>query len=159
MTRALVMASLFLLAFATNASAQVREGERLDVTVETITGDVVQLGADDDRIVIVEFWATWCSPCRRALPALSRLAAEHGDVRVVAISIDDRLRRVEKATRGLALDVVWDRRQALLATFSPPAIPTTYIIDRDGYVSAILEGFESIEDVAVAVDHARRGAP
>lgn len=136
--------TLALMLFAGPAYAQIREGDTVRERVVTIDGREVALGAGGP-VVVVEFWATWCKPCRHALPMLDALVADLGaeEVTVVAISIDSRLAPVERAVTGLGIDVVWDRSQALLRRFSPPAIPTTFVISPDGLVVAVGDGFDS----------------
>lgn len=107
----------------------------------------VQLGTLDggsrmvqlrDRITVVNFWASWCAPCKKELPELDRIHAAFRDrgVQFVAISID---RDVEKAGRFIAeqkidLPVYHDRPEGLARALDLPHLPYTYVIDDNGDV-------------------------
>lgn len=93
------------------------------------------------RVVIVEFWATYCTPCERSFPRYQKLIDRFGeDVAVIAISLDDpedvgRGALVDFAERtGARFPIVWDRDQTMKAAYDPPALPTSFVIDRDGNI-------------------------
>lgn len=98
----------------------------------------------EGRVVVVNFWATWCGPCRVELPHLQaldeRLAGDQ--VEVVTISVDTSERLVEALTRriGLDLPVFVDIEGELADEFKPPAMPTTYVLAPDGTIHDVLQG-------------------
>nr|MDQ3370349.1 TlpA family protein disulfide reductase [Myxococcota bacterium] len=106
-------------------------------------------GIAPGKITVIDFWATWCQPCIKALPKLERLAREHPDIDVVTINLDD-----APAARAL-----WDAQQytmKLLADdgdvslrYGVTTIPHTVVIDRDGIVRRVGRG--SALDVAATV--------
>ena len=126
------------------------------------------------RIYVVDFWATWCGPCRAAIPHLTRLAKKHpGEIEVIGISISEtqetpedreyigRVRTfVRKMGEQMEYRVAVDRPDRFMhATWFKPAgtggIPTAYIIDRDGRVAWV--GIGSPDDVERIVEQVRSG--
>jgi peroxiredoxin len=106
------------------------------------------------KILLLNFWTTWCPPCRGELPDLARLHRDFdaGKVAVVGISIDDRGTPAEiQAKLRQALNqyqieypVFFDSRMELYQAFgSFPAIPTTFLIDAQGQVRKVYEGARS----------------
>jgi thiol-disulfide isomerase/thioredoxin len=83
---------------------------------------------------VINFWATWCAPCAKELPALEKLSREMGDqVAVVAISVDSDWEPVKKFfARGTALPVLLDRDKAVAKRFGTEKFPETFLIDSSG---------------------------
>jgi thiol-disulfide isomerase/thioredoxin len=116
---------------------------------ETFTapdGAPVDLTHFRGKVVLVNFWATWCAPCLREMPALDRLqAAEGGDrFQVVTISVDRQgLDAVTPFLKRLGirhLSAYLDSRSKLMHAFGARGLPTSYLIDADGTLIGYLEG-------------------
>ncbi len=99
------------------------------------------LGQD---VIILDFWATWCGPCREALPTLSEVASAYQDrgIKLFAVdlgeSTDDVKTYLEQS--GLPLTVVMDDDGSVAAAYEADAIPQTVIIDRKGTVRYVHVG-------------------
>jgi len=110
-----------------------------------LDGTPFDLAAQHGKVVLVDFWATWCEPCKLSLPryaALERKLAGKG-FSVLTISVDedvDVLKRFVIATK-LTLKVLHDQEQQLAERFAPPKMPTAYLVGRDGKISWIHESF------------------
>ncbi len=109
-------------------------------------GKTVSLKDFDGKVVLVNFWATWCAPCVRELPSIDRLAAslDGEEFKVVAISIDRGGKPVaRKMLRRLKLknlDLYLDRENTAVREFGVRQMPTTYVFDRKGREVGKLEG-------------------
>lgn len=114
-------------------------------------GESVSPGANSGKVVIVDFWATWCEPCRESFPAYERMTKEH-DVVVLGVSVDDEPDDIPRfvADTKVHFPVAWDRDQRVSKVYKPPAMPTSYIIDSEGIVRHVHAGFHPGEDAAIA---------
>jgi thiol-disulfide isomerase/thioredoxin len=107
----------------------------------TLDGKPVRL---DGSVTVVNFWATWCKPCRHELPALDRLDREIAPDggRVVAVSLDlerDNVRRFVKANH-LGLQVCHDGPDGLAQILKLDEVPYTVVLDRKGAIAYTLAG-------------------
>lgn len=99
------------------------------------------------NIVILDFWATWCGPCRQALPILSQVAAEYQDRGVEFFAVD--LRESPEDVQQfldetmLSLAVVMDRDGAISDLYQVEYVPQTVIIGKDGTVAVVHVGSSS----------------
>ncbi len=111
------------------------------------------------RVALVNVWATWCLPCMEELP---RLAALHERLdpalaTVVALNVDPTEARARAVLKRLGADlpVIYDPGGVLTATLAPPALPTSWLVDRDGQIRAVYAG--ALDDEAlVGVETALR---
>ena len=97
------------------------------------------------HVVLVDFWASWCAPCKASFPALAKLHADYAarGVVIVAVSVDEKpadfAAFVKKWSPPFA--VLHDRGQQLVRTVRVPAMPTTYLLDRAGRVRFLHQGY------------------
>jgi len=89
-------------------------------------------------VVVLDFWASWCAPCRTTFPKLDALARELKDqgVDVLAVSVDEKRKDLDAFLdeHSAALDVLLDPHADAAAKFGVTAIPSMYVIDRDGMI-------------------------
>lgn len=113
------------------------------------------------ELTVLDFAATWCTPCRRSLPRLQEFQDSHPELRVVVISVDDTKAARDRlvADLGLHLPVVWDEAHEIAEHYRPQAMPATVVLDATGEV--VLRTTGSDEDDwqrLVAFVEARLGA-
>lgn len=133
--------------------------------IATADGQETSLAAFQGRVVLLNFWATWCAPCVREMPSLDRLQARLGSegLEVVAVSEDFAgLDLVEPFFERLKLEnlaIYLDSDGALSRAFGIAGLPTTLLIDRQGRVVGGLEGpaeWDSEEAVALIRHYLRQ---
>lgn len=123
-----------------------------DFTLPTLDGKA-SLSLRDFRgqVVLVDFWASWCAPCKRSLPHLAGIENEFGGVKVVTVSVDDiRENGVEFLRRNrVKVTALHDRDKTVAKRFNIPAMPSAVIIDREGIIRYVHSGYveEDIESM------------
>lgn len=106
----------------------------------TLEGDSVALSDLQGEVVLLNVWATWCTPCRQEIPELQALHEEHADrgLRVVGVTVDSR--SAEPQVRqfieefDMTYDVWVDPDQTAVSTFEAIGVPLTVLIDREGQI-------------------------
>jgi len=111
------------------------------------TADSLDLARFRGKVVLVDFWASWCEPCRHSFPWLNAMQAKYGDRGLVVIGVNVDRDRAD-ADRFLhevpaTFQVVYDPAGALATRFDLPGMPASYIIGRTGDVVAHHIGFRS----------------
>ena len=145
--RAAVVCSSILLC-AAPASAKVGKGQRAPAfSLTSLKGEQVSLAAQAGKVVVIDFWAQWCEPCKRELPELDKLQKDYAKkgVKVLTINIDKQRDNADRLARtlGISLEVLLDPAGSIAATYDLPKMPTSYLVDRSGVVRYVHEGFES----------------
>jgi thiol-disulfide isomerase/thioredoxin len=129
------------------------------VTGTTLTGGRFQLSADRGAVVVMNFWGSWCTPCREEAPALGALARHFSapGVRFVGVDIRDDPASAEAFMRDFRIGYpsLNDPNDAVALDFSgtvPPAgIPTTLVIDRTGRIAARIIGPASYDGLKALI--------
>jgi peroxiredoxin len=109
-----------------------------DVTLRTANGDTVRLADLKGRVVLVDFWASWCAPCKTSFPALDALFREYRErgVEVLAVNVDEQRHNADAflAERPYALTVLFDPSGASAEAFGVEGMPSSFIVDREGAI-------------------------
>jgi cytochrome c biogenesis protein CcmG, thiol:disulfide interchange protein DsbE len=121
-------------------------GRPVDLVVPDLEGQLVKL-EPHGQVQVIDFWATWCDPCRDQLPVLDLLAAAHAaqGLSVSGISVDEDLAQVKAFAAAVPVHfrLFWDKGGARLAErLDLQRLPTTLVLDRAGVVRFVHVGFE-----------------
>jgi peroxiredoxin len=146
----LIIAAALLTAGA--AFAGVQKGQRApEFSLPSLKGTTVTLGSMKGKVVLVDFWAQWCEPCKKELPQLDRLAREYAakGVVIVAVNIDKQRENAERMVKqlGVSLPVLLDPAGSVAGSYDLPKMPTSFVIDKKGIVRFVNEGFDGPKDV------------
>ena len=138
-----------------------------DFTVETLSGGKLSLAGLAGKVVLVDFWATWCGPCRLALPELQTLAAKmkREPFELVSVSADRYLSTLRDfvSKNKMTWPQLWDEKGELARNFSVASYPSYFLIDPDGVLISNIRGWspeigqEIAKNVRDAVDRAKAG--
>ena len=118
--------------------------EAPDFEVATPEGGRLRLRDFRDKVVFLNFWATWCIPCRREMPAMEKLYREFRDqgFTIIALDLNEPVAAVQAFVKelGLTFPVGIDPGMVNFATYGGRALPTSYLIGRDGMILGIIIG-------------------
>ncbi len=122
-------------------------GRPLQLALSDMSGHRVDVAADEGKVRVVDFWATWCEPCRDALPFLDQLRREYGGrgLSVYAVTVDEDPAQVRAFLQQVPVGfpVLWDKGGKRYAdAFEIQRLPTTYIIDRRGIVRFVHQEYD-----------------
>lgn len=110
------------------------------------------LDAYAGKVLIVDFWATWCQPCKQSFPAYQKLVMElGGDLVVLGVSQDDDAKGIPAflSETGAKFPVVWDDGKALAKAYDPPTMPTAFVIDKSGIVRFVHVGYHAGDEATL----------
>jgi thiol-disulfide isomerase/thioredoxin len=110
----------------------------IDEPTRSEQATLVEFSSFSGRIVLLNFWATWCEPCEREMPAMERLyqALPREDFELVAVAIDDKEEDVRafQERYQLSFPILLDLDQAVYAEYQTMGVPESLLIDRDGRI-------------------------
>ncbi|HTI45393.1 MAG TPA: TlpA disulfide reductase family protein [Casimicrobiaceae bacterium] len=122
-------------------------------SLATSQGETIALERLRGQVVYVDFWASWCGPCKRSFPWMNELAARYGrdGFTIVAVNVD---KKAEDAQRFLAatparFTVVYDAAGATPSAYAVKGMPSSYLVDRSGRVVMVEQGFRDEDKAAV----------
>lgn len=139
-------ATLSLCLGAANVSAKPVSGEKSpDFTLKSKDGGNMRLSEQRGNIVLVNFWASWCGPCREELPAFEELYQEYQDlgVEILAVNVDDDPEKANVLLDDIEVSfpVLFDTSGDVSQLYDVNAMPTTVMVDRDGNVRLLHPGY------------------
>ena len=118
-----------------------------DFTLRALDGQKLRLGEQRGRVVLVNFWATWCGPCRQEMPHLNKLYEKYRSSGFVllGVNVDDDTRQAAGVADklGVKFPVLPDADKRVSRQYDLSAMPSTVLIDRDGKVRYLHRGYQS----------------
>lgn len=150
-----------------SAGAEAQEVGSRAPTFELPTANKpVRLADLKGQVVYVDFWASWCAPCKLSFPFMNDLQAKYGrlGLTIVAISLDRKREDADKflASMPAKFLIAYDTDNKVAQSYQPKGMPTSFLIGADGKVRAVHVGFreddrEKIEkEIRVALGVARK---
>jgi thiol-disulfide isomerase/thioredoxin len=116
-----------------------------DFSLDLLSGGETSLSEHTGKVVFLNFWATWCPPCREEMPSMQTLYDELADegLEILAVNVleDAETARGFIDEEGFTYPVMLDTNGRVMMRYGVRAYPTTYIIDRDGNVLGVRPGF------------------
>lgn len=123
------------------------DGPAPDFTLKSNGGENIRLAEQRGNVVMLNFWASWCGPCRQEMPHLNDISAEYSGLgfTLMGINVDENQADADRAIHDLkvAFPVLFDSDNQVAELFSVDAMPTTIIIDKDGNVRHLHRGYKS----------------
>lgn len=155
--RRLLLAAVLLAAIAPAGAATLNRSAP-DFTLPSAAGPNLRLQEQRGRVVMLNFWATWCGPCKREMPQLNRLYTKYRASGFVLMGVnvdEDPLNAIGVSTKlGVQFPVVFDSNKNVSKLYDLVTMPSTVLIDRDGRVRYVhrgyKDGFEDTYDHQIA---------
>jgi thiol-disulfide isomerase/thioredoxin len=121
-----------------------------DFTATDLHGEAVSLSqSQGSRIVVLDFWASWCGPCLMAMPSLQAVHDEFGDgVEILAVNVGETPDRAASFVerKGYTFRVVEDQSGDVAKLYNVQGLPTQVVVGRDGVIEHIRVGFNPAKD-------------
>jgi thiol-disulfide isomerase/thioredoxin len=115
-----------------------------DFTAATLAGDQASLAQFQGRPIILNFWATWCGPCREEMPMFQQLyeTGQEGGLVVLAANVEEDPALIQPYVEelGLTFDILLDQQAGLAQQYRVTGLPTTFFIDRQGLIQHVQLG-------------------
>ncbi len=146
MRKALLGIGLSVIAASGLAVADMTGREAPDFALKSSTGENLRLSEYRGDVVMVNFWATWCGPCRQEMPLLEELFSRYERVgfTLLGVNIDDDPRRAMAMAQelGVTFPVVFDNTKEVSKLYDVNAMPVTVLVDKEGRVRHVHHGYK-----------------
>jgi thiol-disulfide isomerase/thioredoxin len=140
-----VFAAMMLLMLPVATLADFKEGDKLpDLASFDLQGKL----PDElkGHVILLDFWASWCGPCKTSFPAMEALSKEYASqgLTIIAISVDEKHANMQEFLKSakVSFTVVRDSRHKLVTTANIATMPTSFLIDRAGKIRFVHAGFD-----------------
>ncbi len=145
-----VLASILLLGVLGQVPAHAVKAQNFNL--QGITSNV-NLGSYRGRVVYLDFWASWCTPCRKSFPWMNAMQKQYGKYgfEVVAINLDEDRKLAEEFLKQTPANftIAFDPTGKTAESYSVDVMPSSFLIDRKGELVAIHKGFRTVDSAAL----------
>ena len=142
-TRALVSSCLFLVA---TAHADISQGTAPDFTLKSNSGENLRLSELRGEVVMINFWASWCGPCRQEMPLLEQLYSEYQPLgfTILGVNVEEDSSKAKALLSDIPVSfpVLFDTQSQVSKLYDVVAMPSTVLVDRDGNVRYLHHGYK-----------------
>jgi peroxiredoxin len=123
-----------------------------DFTLRRLNGANLRLAEQRGQVVMLNFWATWCAPCREEMPQLARLHEKYraSGFAVLAVNLDDAQPKAAAAATTMALPfpVLFDTDKTVAKAYDVSTMPSSFFVDRDGRMRHVHKGYRAGDEAA-----------
>lgn len=141
---------LFIAGLAAASAAEPTVGSTAPALGGLLPGS--SLPKTSGKVVLVDFWASWCAPCQASFATLSRLHQKYSSkgLVIVGIGVDEEAEAYQTFAQKNRppFTLVHDSRQKAVEFFNPPTMPSSYMVDRKGVIRHIHKGFKGAKTEA-----------
>ncbi len=150
--RLMAGACVVLLLLTGSVYAKEKTGKAMDFTLPSRSGENVRLAELQGEVVLVNFWASWCGPCRAELPKLEEMHQKYKDlgVTILGINIDETRELSQKLLKDVEVNfpVLYDHDNKVSEPYDIQAMPSTFIIDKSGNFRYVHLGYQDGYELA-----------
>lgn len=138
--------AVYAVAFAVSAFAAQASDAAPDFTLKSTGGSNLRLSEHRGEVVLLNFWASWCGPCRQEMPLLNALQERYSKLgfSVLGVNVDKDSALANKLLNDIPVSfpVLLDNTGSVSASYNVASMPTTVIIDRDGNMRYLHKGYK-----------------
>ena len=142
-----VLPGLLLACVLGSAGAAPASGPAPDFTLKSLSGNNMKLSEMAGEVVLINFWASWCGPCREEMPLLNALHNKYQPLgfTVLGINVEEQVDSARGFLRDFPVDfpVLLDHNNQVSQLYEVVAMPTTIVVDRDGQLRYLHRGYKS----------------
>ncbi len=128
------------------AAAILTSGPAPDFTLHSVAGPNLRLHEQRGQVVMLNFWASWCGPCRQEMPQLDRLYEKYhaAGFQLLGVNVDEDIRNASGVSSklGVHFPVLLDTEKKVSRLYDLSTMPSTVLIDRDGRVRYVHHGYK-----------------
>jgi peroxiredoxin len=144
--------SALILIAVTTVTAGIKQSAAPDFTLKSVEGENLKLSEYRGEVVLINFWASWCGPCRQEMPVLSELHNKYKALgfTVLGVNVEEDSSKARKLLRELPVSfpVLLDNESVVSKQYDVVAMPSTVLVDRDGNMRYLHKGYKpGLEDV------------
>jgi thiol-disulfide isomerase/thioredoxin len=142
----LLMACLVSLMCVSLAGAAAVKGPAPNFTLKSMSGKNLKLSEMTGNVVLINFWASWCGPCREEMPLLNALHKKYAPLgfTVLGVNVEEQLDGARDFLSNVPVDfpILLDNTNKVSRQYKVVAMPTTVVVDRDGNMRYLHEGYK-----------------
>lgn len=139
------LASLLVL-FAATVAAGIAQAPAPDFTLKSASGENLRLSELRGDVVMINFWASWCGPCRQEMPILSELHDKYKSMgfTVLGVNVEENSSEARKLLKEMPVSfpVLFDNDSSVSRQYDVVAMPSTVLVDRNGNVRYLHKGYK-----------------
>lgn len=138
--------ALILILAAPMTQAVTANGPAANFTLKSASGENVRLSEHRGEVILINFWASWCGPCRQEMPQLEALQQKYSPLgfTVFGINVEQDRERADKILRDIPVSfpVLFDDDNTVSELYQVDAMPVTVLVDRSGNIRAVHRGYK-----------------
>ena len=142
----LLTACLISLVCVSLAGAASVKGPAPNFTLKSLSGKNLKLSELTGNVVLINFWASWCAPCREEMPLLNALHKKYAPLgfTVLGVNVEENLDGAMSFLKNVPVDfpILLDNTNKVSKQYKVVAMPTTVVVDRDGNMRYLHEGYK-----------------
>lgn len=142
----LAVAAIAIAPVASSTTSELVGQPAPDFALRSLGNENLRLSEHHGEVVVINFWATWCGPCRQEMPLLDELYGKYrlAGLVLLSINLDDHVDRATQMAQTLKLSypVLLDERKDVSRAYQVGTLPLTVLIDREGVVRYVSEGYK-----------------
>ena len=150
MARQGTLLKLFTMALALSLSVSLQAaeltGKAPDFTLKSSSGKNIKLSELRGEVVLLNFWASWCGPCRQEMPLLDKLQERYGSYgfKVLGVNVEEDSAKAKKLLKDIPVSfpILFDDKNRASEAYKVAAMPSTVMIDRDGNMRYLHKGYK-----------------